>query len=99
VAWNGSRYFVVWAEGSRADPPRIYGTRVSASGVVLDPNGILLGSSDFDLLSNPTVAGAGKVLRRVEDEPEGTYDDLAAALVTNGGVVRQWGLSSRQPAE
>jgi hypothetical protein len=96
VAWNGSRYFVVWSEGAADGTTSIYGARVSPSGAVLDPAGILLGSGDeFETVSNPTVAGGGgKFFVVWEREPEGTYDDLDAALVTNAGVVqRQWGLT------
>jgi large repetitive protein len=96
VAWNGQRYLVVWAEGSADGTSSIYAARVSPTGTVLDPNGILLGSGDaFETLSAPGVAGgAGKFLVMWEREPEGTYDDLDAAMVTNAGVVqRHWGLS------
>jgi hypothetical protein len=96
VAWNGSRYFVVWDEGAADGTTSIYGTRVSPTGQVLDPGGILLGSGDeFEHVSNPTVAGGGgKFFVVWEREPEGTYDDLDAALVTNAGAVqRRWGLT------
>jgi hypothetical protein len=96
VAWNGKRYLVVWSEGSADGTTSIYGARVSPTGAVLDPNGILLGSGDeFETVRSPGVAGgAGKFLVMWEREPEGTYDDLDAALVTNAGVVqRHWGLT------
>jgi hypothetical protein len=96
VAWNGSRYFVVWAEGT-LDTSSIYGARVSADGTVLDPNGILLGTRDSNIavLRNPTVAGGGgKFFVIWEQEPEDSYDDLFAAMVSNAGVVQKnWCLS------
>lgn len=39
IVWNGSIYFVVWAD-YRRDDANIYGTRISQNGVVLDPDGI-----------------------------------------------------------
>ncbi len=39
VAWSGSSYLVIWSAGAGPDR-NVYGARVSASGVVLDPDGI-----------------------------------------------------------
>ena len=47
AASNGDQYLVVWSD-DRADVRQTYGTRVSRTGVVLDPNGFRLASSALD---------------------------------------------------
>lgn len=98
VAWNGTYFFVVWQEAPATGFSRIYGARVTAAGTVLDPNGILLSdaSNTFDSFERPTVAGApGRFLIAWEQQIEGTYSDLDAAMVNNAGTVtKQWALSN-----
>jgi hypothetical protein len=42
VAYDGTNYLVVWADGRRNDSADIYGARVTKGGSVLDPQGIPL---------------------------------------------------------
>ncbi|HEX8698502.1 MAG TPA: hypothetical protein VF815_06685, partial [Myxococcaceae bacterium] len=58
VASNGTDYLVVWDDIRNSTTVRVYGTRVSNAGVVLDSGGFLLSSSTFDQ-SSPVVASNG----------------------------------------
>jgi hypothetical protein len=99
VAWNGRYFFVVWQEASSGTPnSRVYGARVTSTGQVLDPSGILLSDATniFDNFERPTVAGApGRFLIAWEQQIEGTYSDLDAAMVNNAGTItKTWSLSN-----
>jgi hypothetical protein len=65
---------------------------------VLDPKGILLSDAGntFDSFERPTVAGApGRFLVAWEQQIEGTYSDLDAAMVNNAGTItKAWDLSN-----
>lgn len=89
VAYNGTVFYVVWTEADQ-----IYGARVSKSGTVLDPGGVRL-SLSTSAHAHPRVAGGnGRFLVVWEEQPEGTYTDLGAALVNgSGAVVRRWGIN------
>jgi len=97
VAWNGTYFFVVWQESLSGGVSQVFGTRVTAAGQVLDPNGIRLsdGSNTFDSFERPTVAGApGRFLVVWEQQQEGTYSDLDAAMVTNTATItKAWDIS------
>ena len=95
VAWNGQMYLVVWEEvPSGTGYSQIYASRVTAGGRVLDPGGLKLSTSEQNH-GVPTVAASPhEFLVAWEEQPEGTYFDLASALVSPGGVVtRAGGLS------
>lgn len=95
VAWNGKYFFVVWNEANAVGRTQVWGARVTKTGNVLDPNGILLATDEFNDNTVPTVAGGpGRFLIAWEIDIEGTYSDLGAAMVNNAGAItRQWGLS------
>jgi hypothetical protein len=44
VAWDGTNFFVVWSDDRDFTSYDIYGSRVTSSGEVLDPRGILISS-------------------------------------------------------
>ena len=45
VGWNGTSYVVAWQDGRSATNYLIYGARVGTDGSVLDPDGVLIGTS------------------------------------------------------
>ncbi|MGB7063257.1 MAG: FlgD immunoglobulin-like domain containing protein [Candidatus Zixiibacteriota bacterium] len=57
VAFDGTNYFAVW-EHRDVDTSRIYGSRVSQAGDILDPGGFAISSSQH-YQRNPTVAFDG----------------------------------------
>ncbi len=59
VAFDGTNYFVVW-EDRRTDNyyPHIYGARVSQTGAVIDPEGIIIADSMYGEIS-PSIAFDG----------------------------------------
>jgi hypothetical protein len=95
VAFSGNVFYVVWSEASTAGgPTQIYGARVSKSGTVLDPGGVQLSTTSSEH-AHPRVAGGnGRFLVVWEEQPEGTFTDLGAALVNgSGAVLKQWGIN------
>jgi hypothetical protein len=94
VGWNGKRYLVVWTEfDPNVGGSSVYAARVTPSGTVLDPQGILLKHYDppFVLLRNPAVAGAGGGGNFLVAYEDWFFEDIGATLVTNAGTVRkQW---------
>ena len=58
VAFDGSNYFVVWADVRDPSNIDIYGARVTPSGVVLDPNGIRISSAPYRE-EEPSIAFGG----------------------------------------
>jgi len=76
VAFDGTNYLVVW-QGSRDAPYRIYGSRVSRDGTVLDGSGITI-SSELGTQTSPAVAFDGNDYLVVW-EADG---DIHGALVT-----------------
>ncbi len=94
VAWNGSVYLVVWTEITPfVEGSSIYGARVSRTGTVLDPGGILLSPTEALSNRNPRVAaGNGRFLVVWEEDRSPT--DIRGALVDGAGtVLKQWFVS------
>ena len=58
VTFDGSSFVVVWQDDRSSTGPDVYGARVSAAGVLLDPGGIPISSGPGAQLM-PAVAGTG----------------------------------------
>ncbi|MCC7386745.1 MAG: hypothetical protein IT384_33225 [Deltaproteobacteria bacterium] len=92
---NGSEYLVVW-EDTRSGRSAIYGARVSGTGAVLDPTGILISSSE-GLAVYPSVAwgGDGYLVVWIQAEYGGgaQYRIAGARVSATGAVLDSGGLS------
>jgi Secretion system C-terminal sorting domain len=90
VAFDGINYFVTWTDErnlptSYAD---IYGARVSQSGIVLDPDGIIISAAPYDQ-QLPSIAFDGNdYLIAWQDRRNGLDNsDIYGARVTQAGTV------------
>lgn len=94
VAWDGQRYLVVWTD-RRSKVQHIYGCRVTTSGEVLDPQGILLSDSTGSQ-SLPRVAGCGTGSLVVWQDERSTSPDIYCCSVSQDGVPgKSYGVSTR----
>jgi hypothetical protein len=59
VAFGDSNYLVVWSDGRNAGRFNIYGSRVTPTGTVLDPSGVLIGPATETFQLEPSVAFTG----------------------------------------
>ncbi|MCK4307242.1 T9SS type A sorting domain-containing protein [candidate division WOR-3 bacterium] len=96
IAFDGTNYFVVWQHSTGIY--RIYGARVSQSGRVLDPSGIIISSVGGHLLS-PSIAFDGTNYFVVWDShghgiygtrisPSGTILDTPSVQISNAPNTR-----------
>lgn len=89
VAHDGSNYLVAWSDG-RGTSADVYGARVSASGTVLDPDGVRISTSESDELNARVAGGAsGWFVVWYEDRfTAGThYESIRGARVGADGTV------------
>jgi hypothetical protein len=98
ATYDGTNYFVIWADERRAQPgdakEDVYGTRVSPSGEILDKNGIFIGATqsagNVYIGMFPAVAyGAGVYLCIYEDYDwvYETWDLWGVRVDTAGNVL------------
>ena len=59
IAFNGTVFFVVWVDYRNPQFGRIFGTRVSTNGTVLDPAGIQIDPDSFSDSTSPAVVSDG----------------------------------------
>ena len=85
VAFDGANYFVVWHD-ERLGPPDIYGTRVSNTGMILDPSGIVI-SNAAESQESTSVAFDGRNYLVVWQDRRGTSYDIYGARVNQVGNV------------
>jgi hypothetical protein len=88
VAWNGTRYLVVWQD-IRTGIDDAFASRVTAAGVVQDPAGIKVSSPTGTAERFPTVAsnGSGFLVAWGDERTPATAPDLWAARVSDAGAV------------
>jgi hypothetical protein len=88
IAFDGTQYFVVWAD-KRVGSWDIYGSRLTASGSVLDPSGIPISTTLNDQYWPAIVFDGSKYMVVWEDNRDGSqYWDIYAAQVFVSGTVR-----------
>jgi len=84
VAFDGTNCLVVWSD-RRVSAPGLYGTRVNQTGDVLDPSGILIGSSWY-AYDYPSVAfGDTNYLVVWALSDGGSFFDIQGRWVSQGG--------------
>ena len=89
VASNGTDYLVAWQDDRNGSSTDIYGTRVTATGLVTDgaATGLAL-STATGYQQNPAVASNGTdYLVAWDDYRNGSYSDIYGTRVTAAGVV------------
>jgi len=92
VAHDGTNFLVVW-ESWTHNSVDIYATRVSSTGTVLDPGGIVI-SNAFGFQRAPAVAHDGTNFLVVwQDQRSGVYDIYGARVSGTGTVLDPTGLA------
>ena len=87
VAFGGTNYFVVWQDGRTGTYPDIYGARVTATGVLLEPGGLAV-STAVNSQGAPAIAFDGTNYIVVwQDLRNGVSYKIYAARVDVSGVV------------
>jgi len=89
IVFDGTNYLVVWQD-NRGGSYDIYGTRVSAGGNVLDPDGIAISTAANDQLF-PEIAFDGTNCLIVWEDLRSGFPDIYGARVNSGGSVLDTG--------
>lgn len=88
VGSNGASFFATWFEDRYYGFAELHGTRVTAAGLVLDPNGITLAPTGDYTQFKPTVTWDGtQWIVAYNIEGTGLNEDLCAARVSSGGTL------------
>ncbi|MFB0509359.1 MAG: hypothetical protein ACETVX_02585, partial [bacterium] len=87
LAFDGTNYLVVWQDTRGGSTYDIYGARVSTSGTVLDPSGILISAAD-DNQQNPEVGfDQNNWLIVWQDRRYGSDYDIFGTRVSSSGSI------------
>jgi hypothetical protein len=86
VAFDGSNYMVVWQDMRNSSYYQIYGARVTTSGAVLDPGGILICTVSSNRLA-PAIGFDGTNYMVVWQDLRSGSSDIYAARVSKTGTV------------
>ncbi|SEM33953.1 hypothetical protein SAMN05444354_11549 [Stigmatella aurantiaca] len=88
AAYNGTNFLVVWQDTRSGTSSDIYGARISTTGTVLNPNGIMISNAVSDQ-QTPVVAYNGSDFLVIwQDTRSGSSYDIYGARVSGTGVVR-----------
>lgn len=99
VAWNGRDFLVVWSDKRSSGAQHIYGTRVRATGEVIDPQGLLL-SGTANVQAYPRVAASDLSWFVVWQESRTASFDIYSCVVTpDGGTSVPLGVATRTDNE
>lgn len=87
IAWNGTRYLVVWDDFRNGANLDVYAARVAANATVEDAGGIAV-AAFADSQTQADVAASGSTFLVVwQDERPTTGSDIYAARVSSAGAV------------
>lgn len=85
IAFDGTNYLVAWRVYAGFDSD-IYGARISPSGTVLDPSGILI-SAAYEFQLFPSIAFGGSNYLVVWAQDTGSRSDICGVRVSPSGSV------------
>jgi len=86
IAFDGTNYLVVWDDYRNGEFSDIYGSRVNQSGLVLDPNGIVI-SPELNWQEFPSLCFGGSNYFVVWKDDRGDWPDIFGARVNRAGLV------------
>ncbi len=87
VDFDGTNYFVTWTDGRSGWQADIYGSRVTTTGIILDPEGIPIATPDeSDQWMSVILFDGTRYFTTWSDFRNG-YSDIYGARVTTGGTV------------
>ena len=84
LAWNGEHYLVAW-EHAAGSTPAVWGVRVTSTGSVLDPGGIVIASAGYP--AAPAVASDGTDFLVAWRSGLSSYDIKGARVRADGALL------------
>ncbi|MCX8053904.1 MAG: hypothetical protein N3B12_08855, partial [Armatimonadetes bacterium] len=98
VAWNGQQYLVVWSD-KRAGAQHIYAARVTATGEVIDKQGVLISGSE-GAQAYPRVASDGSSWFVVwQDSRSASFNIYGCKIGSDGTPGPIFGITTRSDNE
>ncbi len=92
VAFDGTNYLAIW-EDTREDPySDIYGTRISPTGAILEPNSIPICTAENEHVDPSVIFGGTHYLAVWEDKRSGEKDIYGTRILPSGAVLDTSGI-------